>query len=512
MQSNNETLEHFVRKIPKMTNLHVHLFAMLPVEKFIKLLSKIDDDLYRKINILERNIFDNEHKLIYYAHTLNIINDYLTGNTGFTREEKTDLERNDWIPLHNIENIRDIMKEFIIRQHLEHPFDIFEVIQARLRIVIRHYKFYYYYWYATLYQNFKNNIFYLNVRGKPGSITHDTSFDKTLFLRSTNILPLDEFENRVNLLVGDDRDIKPKDYGFMYGIYTRIKYEADLIMLAVQNFNNGFKKPHYISSDALLELSPENIYKKIYDNTKQMMVQYIITFPKEAKPQGETDEIEYIYMKQLLVQIKQTLYVAVVINQEYDFTLFNGIDLVGYEQKTRDLSEYIPILKKLLYFRKFGINTYPHLGESNVVSEEISLAQKYIIEKKIERIGHGITFLTNKNIEPLLIKQNQTICLEICPISNYLLGYYKIDKHPAKEFIHNKNFRITINSDDNGLFGYTTVSHDYLIIIKHWGLENKDLKRLISNGLFFIPREYQDFYRKMFVTLWNNIAENQNQV
>jgi adenosine deaminase len=116
-----------------------------------------------------------------------------------------------------------------------------------------------------------------------------------------------------------------------------------------------------------------------------------------------------------------------------------------------------------------------HAGEGYDINAIKNI--KYILQKKYTRISHGFHLLNNK------FKLNKPIYLEICPISNMLLKFYKIEKHPARNFIHSNNIIISISSDDPGAFGYMDVSKDWFEIYTKWNLNNNDLYKLALNSL-----------------------------
>ena len=129
--------------------------------------------------------------------------------------------------------------------------------------------------------------------------------------------------------------------------------------------------------------------------------------------------------------------------------------------------------KKYSYFQHAGETHNDELGKYNIQSA---------IDKGCKRIGHGFQILEEK------ISFNQHVFVEVCPYSNHILGYYDIDKHPAKKHIYSKNVIVSISSDDMGAFGYDYLSVDYYIIYKKWKLNVADLYKLILNGILSAKR------------------------
>ena len=75
------------------------------------------------------------------------------------------------------------------------------------------------------------------------------------------------------------------------------------------------------------------------------------------------------------------------------------------------------------------------------------------------------------------------ICVEVCPLSNFVLGYTKdLRTHPIS-WLMNKGVQFSISSDDPGLFGYEGVTLDYVYGVAAWSLSIRDLKKLSLNGI-----------------------------
>lgn len=580
----NNNDDSFFEKLPKMTNNHIHLFALYPYKDFLQEIEKIDPELYNRIYVLkeERSLeqvnqvveyiknnkkefsnLDTQHKikkvtehnpkvyadLVNSAHrakinhkiisknefksifrndpssyhmvvdiikkrdllsskereysyqlnryTFNIFNE---NNEGISYVEIT--SKDDWIQFSNIKE--HITQRFYIDQHDENPFDEFEKIQKMFKIFIRNYKIYYYFWYLSLCKNFNDRIFYLNVRGKPGTITRDVKFGQRLYLETNNVRDIKQFNNRIIPMISTDAHIKPSDLKFLYREYKRIKTESDLILKAVHDFNKEKKCSSYRSDDELLNITAAHTLKPNLNyqsdpfdiNSVNMMVQYIITFPKTPKSVP-------INIPNTFVMVKIALYAAALINEDYGFNFFNGIDFVGNEQESHDLEEFAPVFIDILSFQKYGIKLIPHIGETNIIKNNMTLSERYILNNKVIRIGHGLSFITTEEIRNFIKKDQRVIYLEICPMSNYILDYFDPEDHPAKIILSDENLKIVICSDDNGLFNYFTVSTDYKLVYKKWNIGKKELKNIIQNGLNLIDIKYRDYYNKIFNQIWS---------
>jgi len=97
------------------------------------------------------------------------------------------------------------------------------------------------------------------------------------------------------------------------------------------------------------------------------------------------------------------------------------------------------------------------------------------------RIGHGFQL----QLFPYLQEQckQKDICIEVCPLSNMVLGYTNdLRTHPMNILLC-KGVQASINSDDPGLFGYEGVTLDWVYAVGAWQLDLRDIKKLNLNGI-----------------------------
>jgi adenosine deaminase CECR1 len=72
--------------------------------------------------------------------------------------------------------------------------------------------------------------------------------------------------------------------------------------------------------------------------------------------------------------------------------------------------------------------------------------------------------------------KDKGICIECCPLSNFVLGYTKdLRQHPVS-YLLRRGVPVSISSDDPGLFGYEGVTLDYAYAAGAWQLNLRDLK------------------------------------
>lgn len=138
-----------------------------------------------------------------------------------------------------------------------------------------------------------------------------------------------------------------------------------------------------------------------------------------------------------------------------------GYDLVGEEAKGSPIKAFIP---QLLEFRKtcaeeqLDIPFLFHCGETLDLGTETdgNLVDALLLGSK--RIGHGFALANH----PYIMQQMKAkgICLELCPISNEILGLTpRVNGHTMYQLLAN-NVHCTVNSDNGALFR-STLSHDF---------------------------------------------------
>ena len=157
-----------------------------------------------------------------------------------------------------------------------------------------------------------------------------------------------------------------------------------------------------------------------------------------------------------------------------------GFDLVEEEDRTHTTLFFAP---ELLAARREAAQSgltmplFLHSGEtSRAVGENLYDA----ILLGAPRIGHGLALVRH----PLLMEmvRERGIAIEVCPISNQVLGYVPdLRSHPAVAYI-NAGIPVVLSPDDPGLTRHT-LSYDFHEACLAWGLELRDLKQLALDSL-----------------------------
>ena len=157
-----------------------------------------------------------------------------------------------------------------------------------------------------------------------------------------------------------------------------------------------------------------------------------------------------------------------------------GFDLVQEEDRTNTNLFY---LEELLAARReaerrgTSLPLYLHSGESNWAENE-NLYDAVLLGAS--RIGHGLALIKH----PLLMEivKARGIAIEVCPISNQVLGFVPdLRNHPAVYYI-NAGFPVVLSPDDPGIMQHS-LSHDFYTAFMAWGLDLRSLKQLAINSL-----------------------------
>ncbi|MGZ3796699.1 MAG: adenosine deaminase [Pseudobdellovibrionaceae bacterium] len=148
---------------------------------------------------------------------------------------------------------------------------------------------------------------------------------------------------------------------------------------------------------------------------------------------------------------------------------FIAIDLADNEEGA-DPKKFAGLFRKA---RKAGLHITVHSGEANT-SQSAQWVKDSIEILGAERIGHGIQIIKDPNI--LRFVKERGIPLEVCPISNWLTQAFKThEEHPIRALM-NAGIKITINSDDPGIFA-TQLSDDYEVLHRVHGFTLSDFEK-----------------------------------
>jgi adenosine deaminase CECR1 len=178
-------------------------------------------------------------------------------------------------------------------------------------------------------------------------------------------------------------------------------------------------------------------------------------------------------------RVRQAL-ASVVEGRLTDPDRIKGFDLVEEEDRTPSNLAYVEELlaaRREADRRGVSLPLYLHSGESNWIENE-NLYDAVLLGAS--RIGHGLALVKH----PLLMEMVKTrgIAVEVCPISNQILGFVPdLRNHPAVSYI-NAGLPVVLSSDDPGIMRHS-LSHDFYVAFMAWGLDLRDLKQLAIDSL-----------------------------
>jgi len=181
-------------------------------------------------------------------------------------------------------------------------------------------------------------------------------------------------------------------------------------------------------------------------------------------------------------------------SRERDPHKIKGFDLVEEEDKTHTNLFFINELLNARHEAErcnITLPLYLHSGESNWVENE-NVLDAILLDAK--RIGHGLTLIKH----PLLMQivKERDIAIEVCPISNQVLGYIAdLRNHPAVTYI-NGGLPVVICPDDPGIWR-CTFSYDFYVAFMAWGLDLKCLKQLAMNSLLYSAMDPEEKERAL---------------
>jgi adenosine deaminase CECR1 len=180
--------------------------------------------------------------------------------------------------------------------------------------------------------------------------------------------------------------------------------------------------------------------------------------------------------------------------------LIVGYDLIGEEDGMPPAVDYSGMAMDLLENIQ-GLNLYLHEGESAWAEDE-NLVAAILLEPK--RFGHAFNLFRFPVVEDLVISKN--IALEVCPISNQLLGYTPdLRVHPAAGYL-NRGIQCVLGSDDPLIFANEGLTYDFWIAFVAWNLDLSALKKLALNSLTYSGLKEDE--KKARILKWENQWSN----
>ncbi len=161
--------------------------------------------------------------------------------------------------------------------------------------------------------------------------------------------------------------------------------------------------------------------------------------------------------------------------QEKHPEFFIGFDLVGQEDLGKPLVDFAP---QLIQARANypNLKFFFHAGETDWHDSHADLNVIDAILLNATRIGHGYSI--TKHPEALKLIKEHDIPIEVCPISNQVLGLVNdLRNHPAVHLVLG-GYPIVVASDDVASWGAQGLSDDFYELFMAMSARHSDLRLL----------------------------------
>jgi len=261
-------------------------------------------------------------------------------------------------------------------------------------------------------------------------------------------------------------------------------FRRSMGMFQEDDILNGYRRK------AVRELMEENIQ---YVETRSFRDSGFTAEIQRDHPEFKVKYIIYAQRSDTREQITQVLDFTLD-RRTADPDLYVGFDLVEEEDKGHTNLYYIDEFIKARHKareRNITLPLYLHSGESNWIENE-NVLDAILLGAK--RIGHGIDLFKHPFLMQMVRERN--IAIEVCPISNQVLGYVSdLRNHPAVLYI-NSGLPVVICPDDPAIWK-STFSHDFYAAFMSWGLDLKCLKQLAMNSLLYSAMEPEEIEKAL---------------
>ncbi|KAH0561447.1 hypothetical protein KQX54_016885 [Cotesia glomerata] len=168
-----------------------------------------------------------------------------------------------------------------------------------------------------------------------------------------------------------------------------------------------------------------------------------------------------------------------------------------FREKGYSIVDRLDIIKPLINHVRF----FFHAGETGWYGLETDENLLDAVLLNTTRVGHGYALLKHPKV--LQLMKTKHIAVEVCPISNQVLGLVEdMRNHPASALFA-KDFPVVISNDDPGLWGAKGLIHDFyeafmgMMSLKA-GL--KALKQLALNSFYYSSMD--DLQKQKTYDVW----------
>lgn len=232
--------------------------------------------------------------------------------------------------------------------------------------------------------------------------------------------------------------------------YTRLFLED----LMHDNIQYAEIRPNFMESNRLWR---DNGSERLtHEDVINIIIESVTTFQSDMEKEGKGfGGLKIIYCTPRSMDretVKTALAECLAFKQRWPKWIA-GFDLVGEEAKGKPLKEFVPEFLEFQANCRAADVEIPflfHCGETLDFGTDTDANLVDALLLKSKRIGHG--FALDKH--PLIMQRmrNQGICVELCPISNEILGLTpRVNGHAMYNLLAN-NVPCTVNSDNGTMF------------------------------------------------------------
>jgi adenosine deaminase len=279
--------------------------------------------------------------------------------------------------------------------------------------------------------------------------------------------------------------------------------EAFLVLDPMKDLSSVLKKFHNVqkilsSEEIITRLAYEACEDAFNDNVLICEFRYAPSFIAEGHSNLTYDKIHQAILKGLRMAEKKWPMATGLIctlqrirdlpfNENVcQFAIDHHDTLIGLDMADDDLGfdekKFIPLFDKA---RASGLRITAHAGESPFAGA-VEQIRNCVDHWGAERIGHGVQIITDS--KAMLEMKQKNIVFEVCPVSNYLTkAFPTYSGHPLRKLLE-AGLKVTINSDDPGVFG-TVLTNDYEIAHQYHGVTEEEFQKINQTAAetSFIP-------------------------
>ncbi len=167
--------------------------------------------------------------------------------------------------------------------------------------------------------------------------------------------------------------------------------------------------------------------------------------------------------------------------------LLVGFDIVNQEDVLKGQLDYLPALLSFKErYAEINPSFFFHAGESTERENE-NIVDSILLGTR--RIGHGLRLAYHPHLMGMV--KNHHVCVEVCPISNQVLGFVGDLRHHPAQVLMNFGIPIVLSPDDPGIMRYS-FNGDFFAACVHWQLDLKDLKQISMNSIIYSAMNQQE--------------------